>query len=69
MEITFEFIQTLVAQPLFDDPTQAPQAAPHLNNGHTPALEEREEHHEEQGIYHEDSDPDIDQDEFFGGDI
>jgi hypothetical protein len=67
IHVTFDFIQTLVSHPLFDEPAHETLARPQPN-GEALAYDDLH-NHAMQGDYHEESDPDIDQDDFFGGDV
>jgi hypothetical protein len=67
IHVTFDFIQTLVSHPLFDEPAHETLARPQPN-GEALAYDDLH-NHAMQGDYQEESDPDIDLDDFFGGDV
>jgi hypothetical protein len=70
IQVTFGFIQTLLSQPTYDGPTEAQSAGAEPPRPNREALALDEIHGRNlQGEYQEDSDPDNDQDDFFGQDI
>jgi hypothetical protein len=70
IHVTFDFIQTLLSQPTYDGPTEAQPAGAVLPPPNREAMALDEIHGRSlQGKYQEDSEPDIDQDDFFGDDI
>jgi hypothetical protein len=70
VHVTFDFIQTLLSQPTYEGPTEAQieGTLPPPPNREALALDELHDRNL-QGDYHVDSDPDVDQDDFFGCDI
>jgi hypothetical protein len=69
IHVTFDFISTLLAQPTYDGPTEAqPSTIALPPNREALALDELHDR-SLQGEYQEQSEPDIDQDDFFGDDI
>jgi hypothetical protein len=70
VHVTFDFLQTLSSQPAYDGPTEAQLEGtqPLPPNREALALDEIHDNNL-QGVYHGDSDPDVDQDDFFGGDF
>jgi hypothetical protein len=70
IHVTFDFIQTLLAQPAYDGPTEVQQKGTlfPLPSREAQALDEIHDRNL-QCDYHHESDPDIDHDDFFGGAI
>jgi rubrerythrin len=67
IHVTLEFIHTISSQPTYDGPTEPPSTTQPLPDREAMALDEIHDNIL-QGTYHCDSDPDIDQDDFFGHD-